>query len=509
MDPPASTASRSTSRQTRCSASSASPAPARASPCSPSWDCCQPGADHGGQDRLRGRRHRRPVVRGDAQRSAASEMSMIFQDPMTSLNPVLRIGSQIAEADSRSTTLHCRRRRIRDRVVELLDLVGIPDAERARPTSIRNEFSGGMRQRAMIAMAIANDPALLIADEPTTALDVTIQAQVMEVLADVRGPDRRRHGPDHARPRPGRRVRGSRRGDVWRPHRGRERGANGLLGIRAIPTRSACSPACRASTAGAPSSIRFPVRCRISRNRPSGCVFHPRCGLGVASERPAARALPELSPIGRQPSRGLPLLPRRPAPGRGASATPSQRDRRGRSGAGRNGRSGDAAGRRSAQGLQDPPSAGAGAATELSAVSDVSFELKQGRDARTGRRIRLRQVDARPRDSRAASMPPAARSCSRATNLRHEARAAAAAAPRDAGGVPGPLRVARSAHDDRTRSSPSRCASTAHVPAGARDRAARPGRPRPGSRARRPASFPAASASASPSRARWRSVRIS
>jgi oligopeptide/dipeptide ABC transporter ATP-binding protein len=108
------------------------------------------------------------------------KIAMIFQDPMTSLNPVFTIGNQIGEAllahnDGMSD------KQAGQRTVELLELVGVPFAER-RVNQYPHEFSGGMRQRAMIAMAIANEPRILIADEPTTALDVTIQAQIVEVL---------------------------------------------------------------------------------------------------------------------------------------------------------------------------------------------------------------------------------------------------------------------------------------------------------------------------------------
>jgi oligopeptide/dipeptide ABC transporter ATP-binding protein len=110
------------------------------------------------------------------------EIAMIFQDPMTSLNPVLTIGRQIREA--LETHMGMNRRAATSRAADLLERVGIP-SPKARISDYPHQFSGGMRQRAMIAMALATEPKLLIADEPTTALDVTIQAQILNLLREL------------------------------------------------------------------------------------------------------------------------------------------------------------------------------------------------------------------------------------------------------------------------------------------------------------------------------------
>jgi oligopeptide/dipeptide ABC transporter ATP-binding protein len=132
-------------------------------------------AEFGGRDLLQLSDRELRSVRG-------REIAIIFQDPMTSLNPVLTVGRQIREA--LETHFGLRRRAAHARAVELLDRVGIPNAKE-RVHDYPHQFSGGMRQRAMVAIALACKPKLLIADEPTTALDVTIQAQILDLLREL------------------------------------------------------------------------------------------------------------------------------------------------------------------------------------------------------------------------------------------------------------------------------------------------------------------------------------
>ncbi len=122
------------------------------------------------------------LSRDERRRVMGDQMAMIFQEPMTSLNPVYRVGDQIREAILQHRRMS--RRQAHDRALDLLELVRIPDPMR-RIDSFPHQMSGGQRQRVMIAMALACDPKLLIADEPTTALDVTVQKEVLELLCGL------------------------------------------------------------------------------------------------------------------------------------------------------------------------------------------------------------------------------------------------------------------------------------------------------------------------------------
>ncbi|HET7145320.1 MAG TPA: ABC transporter ATP-binding protein [Anaerolineales bacterium] len=143
---------------------------------SPPGDIYGGVANYRGNDLIKKSEQEMEEIRG-------REISMVFQDPMTSLNPVLTIGRQISE--SLRTHLGFEAEKAKQRTIQLLEQVGIPDGAR-RINDYPHQFSGGMRQRVMIAMALACAPSLLIADEPTTALDVTIQAQIMELIVSLR-----------------------------------------------------------------------------------------------------------------------------------------------------------------------------------------------------------------------------------------------------------------------------------------------------------------------------------
>ncbi len=228
-----------------------------------------------GQDLLKLKKKQQRAFRG-------KEVAMVFQDPMTSLNPVLTVGYQLGEAiqthfpDEKDDA-------IKRRVIELLGLVGVPNPD-TRYSQYPHEFSGGMRQRAMIAMGIANNPSLLIADEPTTALDVTIQAQVLEVMKKVQAETQAAtilithdlgivaEMCDRVIVMYGGRIVES--GDVYTIFRSpRHPYTIGLM--NSLPKLTEDEEWLEPIPGAPPSLI----------NRPSGCAFHPRCFLSQGRER--------------------------------------------------------------------------------------------------------------------------------------------------------------------------------------------------------------------------------
>ena len=215
----------------------------------------------------------------ERRRLVGKDMAMIFQEPMTSLNPCFTVGFQIME--SLRTHLGGSRAARRARAAELLDLVGISDAD-SRLSAFPHQLSGGMNQRVMIAMAIACNPRLLIADEPTTALDVTIQAQILDLLLGLQ----REHGMALILITHDMAVVAETAGRVSVMYAGQqveERGVERLFAAPRHPYTAALLDALPERSLGRKRLPTIPGVVPGAGDRPGGCLFNPRCRH--ASER--------------------------------------------------------------------------------------------------------------------------------------------------------------------------------------------------------------------------------
>jgi peptide/nickel transport system ATP-binding protein len=239
---------------------------------------------------------------GELRKIRGNEIAMIFQDPSTALHPLYRVGAQIVEALKAHQELS--KAQARARTIELLGLVGIPDPAR-RVDDYPHEFSGGMRQRAMIAMALSNEPKLLIADEPTTALDVTVQAQILSLLARLRT----ELGMAIVIVTHDLGVVAEIADEIAVMYAGRiveTASAEKLLGspehpytwglLRSIPKLDGPRAARLEPIPGSPPSLIEP---------PSGCHFHPRCAYAQPDH---ARIDPQLIPLSDDPSHAVACL---------------------------------------------------------------------------------------------------------------------------------------------------------------------------------------------------------
>ena len=310
---------------------------------------------------------------------------------MTSLNPTLKVRTQLAEVLVQAPAAFAGAGG-QGASIEMLERVGIPEPAK-RANAYPHELSGGMRQRVMIAMALLCQPKILIADEPTTALDVTVQAQMLDLFKDLDHRFRHGAGADHPRSRRGRRHRRPDDGDVWRPLRREGAGRRRCSTIRAIPTRWGCCTRRRMS-AGAP---RGSIRSRACRPASStcraGCAFHPRCAFRF--DRCFAERPPLLAGRGRRATR----------PAGTRASWPTRRSHERDATETCCGSRTCARPSRSSAGLF----AQAAAADARCRTSRSSVQAR--RDARHRRRERLRQVDARAAASCSCCSPTRAGCC--------------------------------------------------------------------------------------------------
>ena len=231
-----------------------------------------------------------------------NDIAMIFQDPLSSLHPFYKVGFQLAETIR--THRPVSKAAARDRAIDLLELVGIPDPHR-RVDQYPHEFSGGMRQRAMIAMALANEPKLLIADEPTTALDVTVQAQILALLEDLQN----RLGMAIIIITHDLGVVAEIADEICVMYAGRIVERASTIDVFSAPqhpyTWGLLKSIPRLDTARGEELVPIPGRPPSLINRPSGCHFHPRCPYAEESHK---QTDPSLTPVPGDPGHSVACL---------------------------------------------------------------------------------------------------------------------------------------------------------------------------------------------------------